>query len=226
LISRNTCFGGGQHGIVFAHHFAVQRKKRSAKLIRRVQDPPAAEVADMALRDPQTLCESDLCDPRGHEVSDKPLPCSFFRHDGILPQRLHGSQAIDDPDVEKDRTPFARRMRQARVDAGLTQVVAAQKAGISQSTLAEIETDAHSSKYTPVLAALYRADPHYLATGKAARGAPSHWALRVAALIDEFPAHLREQATWRCQGALDAMHRSLEAQQSLEPNPERFDNRA
>jgi DNA-binding XRE family transcriptional regulator len=180
----------------------------------------------MALRDPETLCESDLSDLRIHQVSDDSLPCSFVRHDGILPQRIHGSQAIDDPGVEKDRTPFARRMRQARVEAGLTQVVTSQKAGISQSTLSEIETDAHSSKYTPVLAALYHADPHYLATGKAAKGAPSHWALRVAALIDEFPPHLREQATWRCQGALDAMHRSLEGQQSPEPNPERFDNRA
>jgi DNA-binding XRE family transcriptional regulator len=211
---------------LFAHDFAVQRKKRSTKLIRRTQDPPAAEVTDMALTDAETLCESHLGDLGGHEVGDEALPCSSFRHAGILPQRLHGSQAIDDQDVEKDRTPFARRMRQARVEAGLTQVVTAQKAGISQSTLSEIETDAHSSKYTPVLASLYRADPHYLATGRTAKGAPSHWALKVAALIDEFPAHLREQATWRCQGALDAMHRSLEGQQSPEPNPERSGNRA
>jgi DNA-binding XRE family transcriptional regulator len=183
----------------------------------------------MALRDAQMLCESDLPDLGVHQVGDDLLPVdavSFVRHDGILQQRLPDCQTLDDDGVEKDRTPFARRMRQARIDARLTQVVVSQKAGISQSTLSQVETDAHSSKYTPVLAALYHVDAHYLATGKAARGAPSHWALKVATLIDEFPPHLREQATWRCQGALDAMHRSLEGQQSLEPNPERFDNRA
>jgi DNA-binding XRE family transcriptional regulator len=183
----------------------------------------------MTLRDAKTLCDSDLPDLGGHQVSDDLLPIdavSFVRHDGILQQRLPGGQALDDENVEKDRTPFARRMRQARIDARLTQVAVAQKAGINQSTLSEIETDAHSSKYTPVLAAIYHADAHYLATGRAAKGAQSHWATRVAVLIDEFPLHLREQAMWRCQGALDAMHQAIEAQQSREPNQERSGNRA
>jgi DNA-binding XRE family transcriptional regulator len=182
----------------------------------------------MSLRDAKTLGESDLSDLCGHEIGNElgPVHVDDLRNFDILQQRLPGCQAIQDPDMEKERTPFGRRMRQARVDAGLTQVVAAQKAGISQSTLSDIETAANGSSYTPVLAALYHADAHYLATGRAAKGALSPWAMRVANLVDEFPSHLREQAMWRCQGALDAMHRAIEGPLSPEPNPERSGNRA
>jgi transcriptional regulator with XRE-family HTH domain len=182
----------------------------------------------MPLRNAETLGESDLRDLRGHEVSNDlgPVHVDSLRNFDILRQRLPGCQAIQDPDMEKERTPFGRRMRQARLDAGLTQVTVAQKAGISQSTLSDIETASNGSSYTPVLAALYHADAHYLATGRAAKGALSPWAMRVATLVDEFQPHLREQAMWRCQGALDAMQRALEGPLSPEPNPERSGNRA
>lgn len=127
--------------------------------------------------------------------------------------------------MEKRRTPFGARMRQARLDAGLTQVVAAKRAQIAQSTLAEIENDAHSSGYTPVLAEIYGADAHYLATGKArkVRGA-SQWATRVAGWVDEFPEALRQQAAWRCRGALDGFR--VELEEAPAPKKERVRSRS
>lgn len=65
----------------------------------------------------------------------------------------------------RERTPFAARMVQAREAAGLTQVAACEKLGIRQSTLAEIETTANSSRLTAQLATVYGVDPHHLATG-------------------------------------------------------------
>lgn len=67
----------------------------------------------------------------------------------------------------KTRTPFGERMLAARKAAGLTQEAVAKQTGIGQSTIAGIESEFHSSTLTPVLAALYNADPLYLATGAA-----------------------------------------------------------
>lgn len=66
----------------------------------------------------------------------------------------------------RERTPFAKRMVEAREAAGLTQVKACEILGIRQSTLAEIETTANSSRLTAQLATVYGVDPHHLATGE------------------------------------------------------------
>lgn len=67
---------------------------------------------------------------------------------------------------DRARTSFGLRLYQARTAAGLTQKQVQAALGISQSTLSELEREAHSSGFTPVLATLYKADPHYLATGE------------------------------------------------------------
>jgi transcriptional regulator with XRE-family HTH domain len=69
---------------------------------------------------------------------------------------------------DRERTPFGLRMLEARNAAGLTQKQVRDALGIAQSTLSELETEAHSSGYTSQLAALYKVDAHVLATGEAA----------------------------------------------------------
>ena len=68
--------------------------------------------------------------------------------------------------MEKTRTPFGRRLFEARKKAKLTQQQVREKIGISQGTLSELETDAHGSSYTPALAELYGVSALYLAEGK------------------------------------------------------------
>lgn len=63
-------------------------------------------------------------------------------------------------------TPFGERLKKAREDAGFTQEVAARRVGMSQGTLGQLEREGKGSSYTPALAALYRVDAVWLATGK------------------------------------------------------------
>jgi transcriptional regulator with XRE-family HTH domain len=67
---------------------------------------------------------------------------------------------------ERSRTEFGRRMLQARKAAGLTQVQVRAALGISQGTLSELEIEANSSGWTAQLAALYRCNARWLATGE------------------------------------------------------------
>lgn len=68
--------------------------------------------------------------------------------------------------MEKTRTAFGQRLWEARKAAKLSQNLVCQKIGISQGTLSELENSANSSGHIAALAALYNADPVYLATGK------------------------------------------------------------
>jgi transcriptional regulator with XRE-family HTH domain len=66
----------------------------------------------------------------------------------------------------EERTPFGRRLFQARTDAGITQEAAAKAVGMkSQSTLAEAETTGKRSGFTTQLAELYKVSASWLATG-------------------------------------------------------------
>lgn len=65
-----------------------------------------------------------------------------------------------------ERTPFGRRLFESREAAGFTQDQVAEKIGMSQGTLGEAETSGKRSGYTPQLAALYKVDPVWLATGR------------------------------------------------------------
>lgn len=65
-----------------------------------------------------------------------------------------------------ERTPFGRRLFESREAAELTQDQVAAKIGMSQGTLGEAETSGQRSGYTPQLAALYKVDPVWLATGR------------------------------------------------------------
>lgn len=69
----------------------------------------------------------------------------------------------------EERTPFGRRLFEARTAAGMTQEDAAKDAGMSQSTLAEAEISGKRSGFTVQLAALYKVSAAWLATGKGDR---------------------------------------------------------
>lgn len=67
----------------------------------------------------------------------------------------------------EERTPFGRRLFEARTATAHTQESAARSVGMkSQSTLAEAEISGKRSGFTPQLAALYGVSPQWLATGK------------------------------------------------------------
>lgn len=70
-------------------------------------------------------------------------------------------------DVE--RTPFGRRLFQAREAAKLSQKAVERAIGIKQNTLSEAEIKGKRSGKVPELAALYRVNPIWLATGKGPR---------------------------------------------------------
>jgi len=71
--------------------------------------------------------------------------------------------------IPDERTPFGKRLFEARERAGLTQERAAKLAGMSQGTLAEAEVSGKRSGYTPQLAVIYSVDPVWLSTGKGKR---------------------------------------------------------
>lgn len=66
----------------------------------------------------------------------------------------------------KTRTPFGQRLFDARKKAGLSQKAVRDKTGMAQSTLSELENDAHGSTYVAALAVLYNESAIYLAEGK------------------------------------------------------------
>lgn len=63
-------------------------------------------------------------------------------------------------------TEFGKRLKQARMHAGMTQVAASQATGISQSTISTAEREGYSSTDTAVYAKTYGVDAHWLATGE------------------------------------------------------------
>lgn len=67
---------------------------------------------------------------------------------------------------EIERTPFGQRLFDARTQAGLKQIPAADQIGIGQSALAELEKKGHGSSYTTVMARVYGCDALWLATGE------------------------------------------------------------
>lgn len=88
-----------------------------------------------------------------------------------------------------ERTPFGKRLFEAREKAGLTQEVAAKRAGMSQGTLAEAEISGKRSGYTPQLAAIYSVDPVWLATGKGkAKSAGSVTVMEQTKTVETSPA--------------------------------------
>lgn len=62
-------------------------------------------------------------------------------------------------------TDFGRRLKRARKHAGLTQKQLAPLVGMSQSNLSELETVAHESRKTVLLAHACKVDAYWLATG-------------------------------------------------------------
>lgn len=70
---------------------------------------------------------------------------------------------------EKTRTEFGRRVFDSRKDAGLTQVQLAAACDLAQSTIAEMETIATGSSYTPRVARALAVSADWLATGDGER---------------------------------------------------------
>jgi len=106
-----------------------------------------------------------------------------YRNSAILVKRQTDIEYRDTDKMEKEeRTPFGRRLLDARESAGYTQEDAAKAVGMrSQSTLAEAEISGKRSGFTPQLAALYGVSASWLATGKGAK--QSYEALESASSI-------------------------------------------
>ena len=70
---------------------------------------------------------------------------------------------------EPTRTAFGQRIYDERMRLGLKQLAVAQKLGIRQGTLSELEKKGHGTSHVATLAAIYNVDPVWLATGKGER---------------------------------------------------------
>lgn len=68
--------------------------------------------------------------------------------------------------ANRDRTEFGARMREAREAIGLSQSMVAEKLGISQGTLSELERTAKGTSHIVAFASLYDVSPEWLATGE------------------------------------------------------------
>lgn len=75
----------------------------------------------------------------------------------------------------KERTPFGKRLFDARTAAGLKQKEVSAKVGMAQGTLAEAEWIRDGSTYTAQLAALYEVRPEWLAKGTEPMREVSTW---------------------------------------------------
>ncbi len=75
----------------------------------------------------------------------------------------------------KERTPFGKRLYDARAGAKLTQKTVSANVGIAQSTLTEAEWSRDGSTYTAQLAALYGVRPEWLANGAGPMRDVSAW---------------------------------------------------
>lgn len=95
----------------------------------------------------------------------------MFRHADILMHRCADSQAAHAMEMagirwsDEQRTPFAQRMRAARVHAGLNQQEAAKLIGIQQGSLSELEKTATKSAHTAKAALVYKVSPGWLQDG-------------------------------------------------------------
>jgi DNA-binding XRE family transcriptional regulator len=105
---------------------------------------------------------------------------------------------------DEKRSPFAQRMRAARVHAGLNQQDAAKKIGIQQGSLSELEKTATKSAHTAKAATVYKVSATWLQDGTGSMLATPHTfsqrAAFVAARLDEIsdPAAF-DQACVMCE---------------------------
>lgn len=149
----------------------VQDLERAPEFIAWRGGDPARQVTERRLRTSDALADQLLCPAPRAEFGDELAPVHFGPVENRLPDILPNGLPIRKPCTvsamaNRDRTPFGARMHQARKLAGMTQKEAAAAAGVSQSTLSELETDAHSSGYTPIFAGIYGVDAMALATGE------------------------------------------------------------
>lgn len=133
---------------------------------------------------------------RSHFVEQRrPIGGCVFRHADILRVRCPDSQALDHPGMpsprwsDDQRTPFAVRMRAARTYSALSQKDAADRIGIKQGTLSELEKTATKSAHTAKAAQVYGVNAAWLQDGAGSMLSEplkfSKHALFVAARLDE-----------------------------------------
>lgn len=87
---------------------------------------------------------------------------------------------------DRERTDFGRRLKDARLAAGMTQAYVCKRLGFSQGTLAELESTSLSSALTPQLANLYGVSALWLASGEGERLAAEPNDADEAALLQAF----------------------------------------
>lgn len=85
----------------------------------------------------------------------------------------------------KERTDFGQRVLAARKHANLSQTELAKKAGLSQSGIVHLETDAESSTKTPLIAQVCGVRTMWLATGEEPMLGPEDHAQAASLVVQE-----------------------------------------
>ena len=149
---------------------ARQAQQSGGQREARIHGLAASDVAHRGLPAVQTQRDFWLSDASGFQPTQNGGPVNK----GVHAARISASRSevnsnanigLSYPHGMKTRSEYGSRLQQARRHAGLTQKQLAARAGMSQGTLSELETNAQSSGFTPQLAAACGVDAHWLATG-------------------------------------------------------------
>jgi transcriptional regulator with XRE-family HTH domain len=154
-----------------AHRALVQRQELLTEVEARALGDSARQTADGRLSDAALLGDLRLHEVPGDEVGDQSLPVHVSSpkhryadivHSGLPIVNIGKLMSVPN----RDRTPFGHRLLTARKAAGMTQPQVAERLGMSQGTIAELEKKGQGSSRTIEFAALYGVDAGWLATGE------------------------------------------------------------
>lgn len=160
--------------------------------------PARQQAGDGRLGHPGHAGDLSLCETGGDKVIDDVLPV----HDDTY--RFSNNNAYRQTDCQcyqnTDMNTFGERLRETRKRLKLSQKEVAQRVGMSQPLLSELENDEYpTSGFTTKLAFLYKVNARWLAEGKGPRDASA-----VELFDDERAAKL-----WERYLALDEAGRAL-----------------
>ena len=145
-------------------------------------------------------------------VSAQFMPLSYrladTKHSG---QPINGIGTLPDMSPPpRERSEYGQRLLHARLQAKLTQPQLAKAAGMSQGTLAELESKGNSSKFTAQLATACRVRAEWLATGEGPMTDAAVLAPDVADVASAINALPPKQRDWVLRTARDAIEFALE----------------
>lgn len=167
---------GGFDSSPAADALLMQSDQLGAQLEGAGSSLAARQITNARLSDRTSFGDLNLRHVCARQVGDQRLPVHRFapkhRIADIVPTGLpivNMGRLGAMEQTERKRTEFGKRMlaaRKAVKPKELTQAYVCEQLGMRQSTLSELETNAHGSSKTTEFAKLYGVDPHWLATGE------------------------------------------------------------